>query len=70
MAAKPILTPEAAEDADTAYTWYEGQRVGFGEDFLDCLDACLERICRNPELSPVVRKSYWRALVRRFPYSV
>ncbi len=70
MAAEIVLTPEATEDADAAYAWYEGQRIGLGEDFLVCLEACFERISRNPELSPMVREPYRRALVRRFPYAV
>jgi len=41
-----------------------------GEEFLDCVDACIQAICRMPELYPKVHEDYRRALVRRFPYAV
>jgi len=44
MAAECSLTPDAAQDVDEAYAWYENQRAGLGEEFLGCLDVCIERI--------------------------
>ena len=41
-----------------------------GEEFLTCVDASIQRICRTPELHPQVYQDYRRALVRRFPYAV
>lgn len=61
------IVPEAVADAREAYLWYEERRPGLGEEFLECVDACLERIRRNPELFEVVHEDYRRALVRRFP---
>jgi hypothetical protein len=34
------------------------------------VDACIQAICRNPEMHAVIYKDYRRGLVRRFPYSV
>lgn len=70
MAAELVILPEAAQDMDEAYAWYEGQRVGLGEDFLSCVDACFQGLLRTPEMHALVHESYRRALVRRFPYSV
>ena len=70
MAAELIVAPEAEQDIAEAYGWYEGQRVGLGEDFLSCVDACIQSILRNPELRRVVHENYRRGLVRRFPYAV
>ena len=70
MTAKLIVAPEAQDDLAATYDWYEAQRVGLGEDFLACIDACFERIRRTPELYAVAFESYRRALVRRFPYAV
>lgn len=47
----------------------EGRRPGLGEDFLTCVDACVQAICRHPEFYIGVYEDYRRALVRRFPYS-
>ena len=65
-----VFAPEAEEDIANAYNWYEGRRVGLGEDFLSCLDACVNGICREPQLYPTIHEDYRRALVRRFPYAV
>ncbi|HXH09488.1 MAG TPA: hypothetical protein VNP04_06975 [Alphaproteobacteria bacterium] len=34
MAAELIIAPEASHDLAEAYAWYEGRRVGLGEEFL------------------------------------
>ncbi len=70
MAADLVIAPEAESDIDEAYTWYEKQRVGLGEEFLTSVDAGIEFICRFPKIGKVVFKDYRRALVRRFPYAV
>jgi plasmid stabilization system protein ParE len=70
MAAELILAPEAEQDLTEAYAWYEGRRSGLGEEFLSCVDACIEAICRTPEMYAVVHENYRRGLVRRFPYAV
>jgi plasmid stabilization system protein ParE len=70
MAARLVILPEAATDVDQAYDWYERRRVGLGEDFLTSLDACIQAICRNPEMHAKVHDEYRRGLVRRFPYAV
>ncbi len=70
MAAKLVLTREAGKDIHEAYDWYENRRQGLGEEFLSCVDACFERICRTPEMHAKVHEDYRRALVRRFPYAI
>ena len=70
MAAELIIAPEARRDIEEAYDWYENRRVGLGEEFLGCVDACIEAICRNPELYAKIFRDYRRGVVRRFPYAV
>ena len=70
MAAEFIIAPEAEHDIAEAYAWYEGRRTGLGEEFLSCVEACLEAIRRTPEMHAVVHENYRRGLVRRFPYAV
>jgi plasmid stabilization system protein ParE len=70
MAADLVIAPEAEQDIAEAYSWYEMQRVGLGEEFLSSVDACVEAIRRMPGLHEVVHEQYRRALVRRFPYAV
>lgn len=70
MAAELIVAPEAEQDIAEGYAWYEEQRVGLGEEFLSCVDACIEALRRMPEMHAKIYESYRRALVRRFPYAV
>ena len=70
MAANLVLTPEAEQDISDAYAWYEQCRLGLGEEFLSCVDACIHGICREPELHATIHEDYRRVLVRRFPYVI
>lgn len=70
MAADLILAPQAAGDIAEAYDWYEARRIGLGEEFLSCVDACIETVCRTSEIYAKIHQNYRRALVRRFPYAV
>jgi len=70
MAAKLILAPETEQDLFQAYSWYESQRIGLGEEFLTRVDACIQGIRRTPEMHQTVHDNYRRGLVRRFPYVV
>ena len=70
MAADLIVSPEAEEDLDAAYSWYEGRQLGPGERFLISVDSCVQFICDNPESYPTVHKHYRRAIVRKFPFSI
>ncbi len=70
MAAKFVVAPEAEIDISEAYGWYEERRPGLGEEFLGCLDACIEGIRRMPEMHAKLHDEYRRALVRRFPYAI
>ena len=70
MVAELILAPEAQQDIDEAYSWYEDRRSGLGEEFLSCVDACIQKMCRMPELYEKIHEEYRRALVRRFPYAI
>lgn len=67
MAAELILAPEAEQDLDEAFAWYERQRAGLGEEFLTVLEARLEAIRRTPGMHAVIFEGYRRGLLRRFP---
>jgi plasmid stabilization system protein ParE len=70
MAVRLVIAPEAAQDIEEVYDWYERRRVGLGEEFLSCVDACVQAIYRQPEMYAKVHADYRRALVRRFPYAL
>ena len=65
-----IILPEAEQDTAQAYVWYEDQELGLDEEFLRCVDACIQFTRRRPGMYQVVHESYRRAEVRRFPYVI
>jgi hypothetical protein len=56
MAAELITAPEAEDDIADAYAWYESRRPGLGEEFLSCVDACIEAILRTPQMRSGARE--------------
>lgn len=65
------LSQEAEDDILEAYVWYEEQRAGLGEEFLDALDIACQTLLLNPATYRVRYKKKVRAfLVDRFPYLI
>lgn len=60
----------AGADIRTARRWYERERAGAGDEFVQELDRVFERIRRLPLQFPEVGRGARRALLRRFPYAV
>ena len=52
MSLKVHLRPEAEADLEDAATWYERQREGLGQDFLDDVLIVLDTISENPNHLP------------------
>jgi toxin ParE1/3/4 len=65
------LLPEAEEDANHAFDWYQAERFGSGNEFRIQVKLAFERIKSHPEQFPVVHGSQIRrARLQRLPYSV
>ncbi len=65
-----IIASEVEKDITEAYTWYEKQKTGLGEEFLSCVDAQVQSIVRMPKMYEIVFNAYRRGLTRRFPYGI
>jgi plasmid stabilization system protein ParE len=70
MSRELTIRPAAEAEMAEAFVWYEQRVPGLGAEFLLAVDAVIENIVRTPEQFPVVHKSFRRALLRRFPYSI
>lgn len=70
MATELLVAPDAAEDIDLAYKWYESQQPSLGNRFLDQFRNCTKSIMHSPEAHAIVSGRYRRALLRKFPYAV
>jgi plasmid stabilization system protein ParE len=66
----PVLRPAAAADVEEAWLWYEAQREGLGDEFLQVVQDALESIAAFPESAPLVQRDIRRHLLRRFPYGL
>ena len=64
------LREEAELDLEDAAFWYESQRSGLGQDFLDTVLKALELIEQNPLSFPIVYRGTHRAVLPRFPFAV
>ncbi|HXX83955.1 MAG TPA: type II toxin-antitoxin system RelE/ParE family toxin [Casimicrobiaceae bacterium] len=65
-----ILRPAAAADVEEAYSWYQRQRIGLGEEFLDTVNEAIRDIAAHPLRQAVIFRDTRRLLLRRFPYAV
>jgi plasmid stabilization system protein ParE len=65
-----VFRPEVREELEEVYHWYESQKPGLGDDFLDSVDKLLNQICRMPESYPAIHRDIRRSVMKRFPYAV
>ena len=65
-----VFRPEVHKELDEAYSWYESQELGLGDDLLDKIHEALDRICQMPESYPAVYRDVRRVVIQRFPYIV
>ena len=70
MRAQLAFRPEASADVVEAFSWYEEQRLGLGEEFRADLDSTLTLLQQMPETGPMVHRGLRRVLLRHFPYAV
>ena len=72
MAYKILIYPLAHSDEYEAYTWYEKQRLGLGDELLKELQIAYKKISNNPEHYSFIdeRKQLRDFLIHRFPYLV
>lgn len=67
----PILTSSQTDrDIEDAFGWYEEQRSGLGQYFLNALRTHYNKISANLRLTAVLRDGVRRVNIRRFPYAI
>ena len=70
MALRLKFSARALRETGEAYTWYESQNPGLGEEFLAAIDLQLKRLEQAPSQYAEVIAGVRRALLPRFPYGV
>ncbi len=53
-----------------ARDWYDKQRDGLGDEFVECVEVALDQIERMPTAAPLVLQDIRVKLVDRFPYVI
>ena len=64
------IKEEAVFDIKEAYLYYEEQRIGLGQRFLDTLETNLERVQKYPEHFQIRREPYREAFIKDFPFLI
>ena len=64
-----FLSPALLELSQAA-EFYEGRVAGLGADFLEEVDAAIDRILQFPEAWGRLGRNYRRCSLRRFPYLI
>lgn len=65
-----LFRPAAIADIEEARGWYELQRPGLGQAFLESVDSVVAAVLENRRMSPVLHRDTRRALLRRFPFGL
>ena len=65
-----VIKEQAVIDMQKAYDYYEENKPGLGERFLDTLEYYFDRVQKYPEHYQVKRKPYREAFIKDFPYLI
>ena len=65
-----IIRPNAEADLREAWSWYESQRAGLGDELLIEIRTAIRRLETDPERRPFYYRDFRRLLMRRFPYKL
>jgi uncharacterized protein Yka (UPF0111/DUF47 family) len=64
------LTDEAREDVTIAVKWYDGQKEGLGDLFIEYLDNSLEKIRNYPTAYKKIYRQVRQSAMQKFPYVI
>jgi plasmid stabilization system protein ParE len=67
---KVSIAPQAVQEIETAFVWYETRNAGLGSTFLKTVAAATERLERNAEQFKLERTKYRRIHLTKFPYAM
>jgi toxin ParE1/3/4 len=67
---KVSIEPQAAQEIETAFAWYETKNAGLGNTFLKTVAAATERLERSADQFKLERTKYRRIHLTKFPYAM
>lgn len=70
MKRRLTIQPEAVDEANDAFNWYEDRQPGLGHEFYRELTRCLEFVLDHPQLARIAYRGLRKRKLDRFPYLV
>lgn len=70
MSARVVVRLQAEAELLAARDWYENQRAGLGQEFVNEVREAVSAIAARPLTFPKVHGEMRRVILRRFPYGV
>jgi len=70
MENKLIIGPFAEEDIKQAKGYYEMQKDGLGDEFMEDMEQTIKKIVQNLLQYPKTKKDMRKAGLNRFPYGI
>lgn len=70
MTHRVIIRPEAVDDLNAAFDWYEVQRPGLGHEFALEISLRIDKIAESPLIYADIGGGIRRILARKFPFAV
>jgi toxin ParE1/3/4 len=64
------IRPEAEQDLDESYRFYERALAGLGDRFMAAVGETIQQIRATPERFPTTYRDLRQSLVPRFPFTV
>lgn len=64
------FSARALREANEAQEWYEAQKTGLGEEFLNAIELQLKQLVLTPLIHTEVLPKVRRAVLTRFPYGL
>lgn len=61
---------EVREDIQDAWLWYEEQKEGLGDEFVDHVETAIQKISLNPFRFPIASENRRKAVLPRFPFTI
>ena len=67
---KVRIAPEALDDLNEGFWFYEAQEAGLGDYFSSCIQGDIEGLKVSGGVHRLLKKKYRRVLSRVFPYAI
>lgn len=64
------VSQRAALQMHNGFNWYENQKEGLGNEFMEEIDVCLQQIAVQPTVFSWLNTKFRRAKLPQFPYVI